>query len=145
MESLHFLLMKSDSLLRRRISAEAAKIGLSPGQPKILDYLSRREGSDQKTIASYCEIEQATCGSILLRMEQADLIERRQAEGNRRSLFVYLTEKGRSAAGQMRIIFEEAEREALSALDAESAALLMRSLQAICARLKGKKGENTND
>ena len=98
MESLHYLLMKSHTLLNRKILSQAMKLGYSPGQPKVLEYLSKYEGSDQKTIAAYCEIEQATVGSILLRMENTGLIERRQAPGNRRSLYVYLTDKGRQAA-----------------------------------------------
>lgn len=138
MESLHFLLMKSHTLLQKKISAEAAKIGLSPGQPKILDYLYSHEGSDQKTIASYCEIEQATCGSLLLRMEQADLIVRRQAAGNRRSLYVYLSEKGKLAADRMQEIFRDTEREALSHLDEESTEQLKQSLLALCRHMKGE-------
>ena len=85
MESLHYLLMKAHAMMQRCIFAEAQKIGLSSGQPKVLDYLYSHEGSDQKTIAAYCEIEPATLASILLRMEQKQLIERRQEHGNRRS------------------------------------------------------------
>ena len=57
MESLHYLLMKSHLMLSRKILAEAAKIGLTAGQPKVLDFLRVHEEADQKTIASYCEIE----------------------------------------------------------------------------------------
>ena len=39
MESLHYLLMKTHSMLSRGILSEAAKIGLTPGQPKILEFL----------------------------------------------------------------------------------------------------------
>ena len=66
MESLHYLLMKTHTVLQRRISSRASEMGLTPGQPKVLDYLFRYGESDQKTIASYCEIEQATAGSILI-------------------------------------------------------------------------------
>lgn len=68
MESLHYLLMKTHSMLSRGILSEAAKIGLTPGQPKILEFLLAKTEADQKTIAAYCEIEPATVGSILLRM-----------------------------------------------------------------------------
>lgn len=65
MESLHYLLMKTHSMLSRGILSEAAKIGLTPGQPKILEFLLAKTEADQKTIAAYCEIEPATVGSIL--------------------------------------------------------------------------------
>ena len=82
----------------------ANKIGLTSGQPKILYCLSKFKEADQKTIANYCEIEQATVGSILLGMENAGLIVRKQHEGNRRSLYVSLTDKGIEHGG---IVFPE--------------------------------------
>lgn len=138
MESLHYLLMKSHSMMHRAVFSEAQRIGLTSGQPKILDYLIDHEGSDQKTIASYCEIEPATLGSILLRMEQKGMVERRQEHGNRRSLFVYLTDKGRNFAVQMNSIFENADREALNDLTDEEIENLHRLLLKICENL-GKK------
>lgn len=78
MESLHYLLMKTHAMFYRQIQAEIGKIGLTSGQPKILEFLQKYKEADQKTIASYCEIEQATVGSILLRMEKAGLVVRRQ-------------------------------------------------------------------
>lgn len=137
MESLHYLLMKSHAILNRRILAQAAKLGLTPGQPKVLDYLLDHEGSDQKTIASYCEIEPATAGSILLGMEEAGLISREQRPGNRRSLFVYLTEKGRRTAEAMAEIFFEMEAQSARALSPEEQDTLRALLERVCAGTKG--------
>ena len=116
MESLHYLLMKTHSMLSRGILSEAAKIGLTPGQPKILEFLLAKTEADQKTIAAYCEIEPATVGSILLRMEDAGLVVRRQHAGNRRSLYVSLTESGQQAAHSMEHIFEQQEDWAIADL-----------------------------
>ena len=103
MESLHYLLMKTHTILNRQILNCAGKVGLTAGQPKVLEFLSQHGESDQKTIASYCEIEPATVGSILLRMERSGLVVRRQHEGNRRSLFVSLTEQGEQAAAAVAV------------------------------------------
>ena len=119
METLHYSLMKAHATLNRRVLARAAGLGLTPGQPKILDYLIDHEGHDQKTIAAYCEIEPATVGSILLGMEETGLIVRRQHPGNRRSLFVYLTEKGREAAEAMAEVFAELEAQATRSFSPE--------------------------
>ncbi len=107
MESLHYLLMKAHTMLNKEIVERASGEGLSPGQPKILEYLLEFGESNQKAIASYCEIEQATAGSVLLRMESAGLIRRFQKDGNRRSLYVALTPKGLTAARRMEQIFKE--------------------------------------
>ncbi|MDE5771001.1 MAG: MarR family transcriptional regulator [Ruminococcus sp.] len=138
MESLHYLLMKSHSVMQRKIYSEAQKIGLTLGQPKILDYLYEHEGSDQKTIAGYCEIEPATLGSILLRMEQKGFIERRQKNGNRRSLFVYLTENGKEVCKKMHDVFSLKDEQAIEGLTAEEIENLKKTLTKICENLDGK-------
>ena len=119
MESLHYLLMKTHTILNRRILTQAGRIGLTAGQPKVVEFLSQHGEADQTTIASYCEIEPATVGSILLRMERAGLVVRRQKEGNRRSLFVSLTPKGAQAAGEMAAVFQQVEGNAGRALSKE--------------------------
>ena len=67
MENLHYLLMKSNAMLSRRILSEVSRLGLTPGQPKVLDFLLQYNEADQKTIAAYCEIEQTTVGSTGVR------------------------------------------------------------------------------
>ena len=88
MPSLHHLWMKTCLRMKRLVSAQAAPLGLSPGQPKIPEFLAQHGEHEQKGIADYCEIEPATVGSILLRMETAGLITRRNRPDNRRSLYV---------------------------------------------------------
>lgn len=143
MESIHYLLMRAHSMLSRRICAGAGLLGLSPGQPKVLEFLKEHEGCDQKTIAANCEIEQATVGSILLRMEEAGLIRRSQAPGNRRSLFVYLTDKGRKAAEEMDVVFREADGVAAREMTDEECRQLKDLLKKICASLEKEKHGRT--
>ena len=116
MDSLHYLLMKAHGAVKRAVLAEGAKLGLTPGQPKILEFLMKNGESDQKTLAADCEIEQATAGGILLRMEEAGLIARRRREGNRRSLYVSLTPRGVETARKMDEAVREVDRRAASML-----------------------------
>lgn len=122
--SFHHKLMKTYFAMHRRVMSAAKELGLTSGQPKILEYLSELEGVEQKTIARSCEIESATVGSILDRMEKSGLIERRRREGNRRSLYVYLTPAGRDAAAQTEKIFAAAEERAFAGMSQEEIALL---------------------
>lgn len=133
MESLHYLLMNAHSNLSRYILLQAATLSLTPGQPKVLDFLQKVGEADQKTIAAYCEIEPATASSILLRMEQAGLIVRRQKPGNRRSLFVSLTEKGTVVAQAMDDIFHQAEEKALAGWKPEDIQTFKTLLTQLCA------------
>lgn len=138
MESLHYLLMKSNAMLSRRILSGASKLGLTPGQPKVLEFLLHHGESDQKTIAAYCEIEPATVGSILLRMEEGGLILRRQKAGNRRSLYVSLTEKGLDVANRMTDVFCSAETSAAEGLTAEETDRLRELLDKLCGTMQSQ-------
>lgn len=128
--------MKSHTVMQRRIFSKAQTVGLSLGQPKVLDYLCKHEGSDQKTIAAYCEIEPATLVSILARMEQKGLIERRQKQGNRRSLYVYLTDEGRKAAEYVEEIFDNYDNEAQAGLTPDEVVELKGLLMKVCENLR---------
>ena len=119
MDALHYLLMKTQTNLNRWILTRASHLGLSPGQPKILECLTHLGECNQKAIADYCEIEPATVGSILLRMERDGLITRRQRNGNRRSLYVSLTPKGIQMGEAMEDIFRRADQLACAGLDPE--------------------------
>lgn len=138
MERLHYLLMKSHAMLSKRVLSEASKIGLTSGQPKILDYLLQYEEADQKTIAAYCEIEQTTVGSILLRMENAGLVQRRQKDGNRRSLYVSLTDAGKTAAENLMDIFKNAEDIATESLTTEEKETLSSLLSKLCDTMQSQ-------
>lgn len=97
-EKLHYRLLICQTLLRRQLYQELCDTELTSGQPKVLEFLKYKEGCQQKEIARACLIEPATVTSILFYMERAGLIERREEKGNRRSLYVYLTDSGRRMA-----------------------------------------------
>lgn len=92
--SYHYLLMANQAVLQKKLLMELTDTGLTLGQPKVLDYLKDHNGASQKEIASGCHIEAASLTSVLNRMEEKKLIERRMLNGNRRSLHIFLTETG---------------------------------------------------
>ena len=51
----------------RRSRVEFGKIGITKGQPRILDYLSENDGCIQREIAKHCHIEPATVFSKVSR------------------------------------------------------------------------------
>lgn len=143
MEALYYLLMKAHTRLNRRIMSEAAALGLSPGQPKVLECLMRNGESNQKAIADYCEIEQATVGSILTRMERDGLISRTQRAGNRRSLYVSLTPHGEELGRRMEEVFRQADALAVSGLTLEQQGELLALLELVCASETEQEGDLT--
>ncbi|HIS69934.1 MAG TPA: MarR family transcriptional regulator [Candidatus Gallacutalibacter stercoravium] len=131
--------MKSSAMFSKQILSEVSKLGLTAGQPKVLDFLLQYQEADQKTIAAYCEIEQATVGSILWRMENAGLVVRRQKEGNRRSLYVSLTEKGMAAATQLKDVFQQVEQTATAALTPQEQQTLKEILSKMCGSMQSSQ------
>ena len=111
-QPLHRLLLRAQSAMNREILARASALGLSPGQPKVLEFLLHNGETNQKSIADYCEIEPATVGTILTRMERDGLIDRTRHEGNRRSLYVTLTQRGQEVAQAMDLAFRQADEAA---------------------------------
>ena len=116
-ESLHYLLMADHLQFQKFLFSHVRDTGLTLGQPKVLDYLLLRDGAMQKEIAESCHIEPATLTSLLLGMEKKGLILRKNENGNRRSLHVYLTSKGKESAAQVEQTFKVIEERALAGFD----------------------------
>ena len=112
-ESLHYLLMTDHLLFQKAFLAGIKETGLTSGQPKVLDYLLYHDGAVQKEIASACHIEPATMTTVLFGMEKKGFILRKNLNGNRRSIYIYLTYKGRSFAKQVELKFKIMEEKAL--------------------------------
>ncbi len=118
-ETLHYLLMADHSMLQKALTAAIKDTGLTPGQPKVLDYLLLHDGTVQKDIAAACHIEPASLTSILNGMENKNLIKRKEQNGNRRSSYVFLTETGREAAKKLEQEFAKIEEAAFTGFEPE--------------------------
>ena len=129
-QSLHYLLMADHSLLRKRFFAEIQPLGLTPGQPKVLEYLQAHDGAMQKDIARGCCIEPATLSPLLTGMERRGL--------SRRSVHIFLTEEGKALCGAIREAFAAVEAKALAALSPEEAEALRVDLGKVLAELEGE-------
>ncbi|MBR1592507.1 MAG: MarR family transcriptional regulator [Ruminococcus sp.] len=124
-ETLHYLLMADHLSFQKKLLSSIKGTELTPGQPKIIDYLTYHDGAVQKEIADACHIEPATITSVLLGMEKNGLIIRKNLNGNRRNLYVYLTDKGKNASKQVAGYFDMIEKTALNGLGADEKEMLI--------------------
>ena len=134
-QSFHYLLMADQAVFQKRLLNALKKASLTAGQPKVLDYLKDHDGAGQKEIAAACHIEPATLTSLLNRMEEKGMIERRMRNGNRRSLYVFLTEKGKELSDVVEREFDRAEEQALAGFSPEEREECRRMLRRICENL----------
>ena len=116
-DSFHYLSMINHMTVQKKLMEQLADTGLTLGQPKVLDYLKDHDGASQKEIAAGCLIEAGSLTSILNRMEEKGIIERRMLNGNRRSLHVFLTDKGRKLGLQVDRSFLDLEAQGFSGID----------------------------
>ena len=109
-KSFHYMLMANQAMVHKLLLSGLNDTELTLGQPKILDFLKDHDGVSQKEIAIGCHIEAPSMTSILLRMETNGLIDRRTLDGNRRSLHVFLTDKGKKDMVRVTEEFQEIEK-----------------------------------
>ncbi len=117
--TLHYLFMADHTMLQKRLFSNIKDLGLSIGQPKVLDYLKDNDGAVQKEIAKGCYIEPASLSTILAGMEKNGLITRQMSKNNRRNLNVYMTDKGKLICKQITENFDDLEKKALSGFSNE--------------------------
>lgn len=129
--SLHYLLMANHAMLQKQLFAGIKDLGLSIGQPKVLDFLKDHDGAVQKEIARGCHIEPASLSTILTGMEKSGLLNRQASEENRRIVNVYLTDKGKELSAKITEAFIELEERALSGLTAQERIRVLSILTAI--------------
>ena len=80
------------------VAAELKALGLSIPQFDLLSTLTEQEGLSQQELAERLYVTKGNVSSLLDRMVEAGLVERRATPDDRRSNALHLTAKGRNLA-----------------------------------------------
>lgn len=123
--SFHYMSMINHMTVQKKLMEQLKDTGLTLGQPKVLDYLKDHDGVSQKEIAAGCLIEAGSLTSILNRMEEKDLIERKMLNGNRRTFHIFMTESGKKNQKLVEEAFKKIEKTALNGISEEEQKLFM--------------------
>ena len=124
-DSFHYLSMANHMMVQKKLMEQLKDTGLTLGQPKVLDYLKDHDGASQKEIAAGCLIEAVSLTSILNRMEEKGLIERKMLNGNRRTFHIFMTESGKKNQKLVEETFEKIEETALNNISEEEQKVFM--------------------
>lgn len=124
-DSFHYLSMANHMMVQKKLMEQLKDAGLTLGQPKVLDYLKDHDGASQKEIAAGCLIEAGSLTSILNRMEEKGLIERKMLNGNRRTFHIFMTESGKKNQKLVEETFEKIEETALNNVSEEEQKVFM--------------------
>ena len=95
--AIHTLLSRTAHAMQNYLRPHLNKLGLSPGQPKVLRCLTARGPCSQRVLADYCEVDPSAICRMLDSLERDGFLVRRPSKTDRRTGEVTLTEKGREA------------------------------------------------
>lgn len=142
--SFHYLSMAVHSMIQKNFMEQVKSSGLTSGQPKVLDYLRDHNGANQKEIAAACHIEPGSLTSVLNRMEEKGLIERRMLDGNRRTFYIFMTDEGSRLKDLVEDNFASIEKKSFRNISSEDQASFMETFSKIYENLMNK-GDNTHE
>ena len=133
-EYIGYVLSDVARLIRTVFDRRVRDIGLTRAQWLVLTRLYRRPGASQTELADMLEIDRASAGRMIDRMQKNGWVERRADSGDRRVNRLHLTADARRAHTDMWAIAEATVDDALAPLSAAERDQFTR----LAARVKGQ-------
>jgi len=100
----------------RALQARLASHGVTFGHWTFLRILWEHDGLTQSELSSEAGVMEPTTFAALKAMEKLGYVRRKQAPGNRKNVYVFLTPKGRALKTRLVPIAEEVNRIAVSGI-----------------------------
>jgi MarR family transcriptional regulator for hemolysin len=133
-EYIGYVLSDVARLIRTVFDRRVRDIGLTRAQWLVLTRLYRRPGASQTELADMLEIDRASAGRMIDRMQKNGWVERRADSDDRRINRLYLTADARRAHKDMWAIAETTVDDALAPLSDTEREQFTR----LAARVKGQ-------
>lgn len=137
---LSYLLARASHEVSRQFHAQVRRAGLAVAEWRVLATLWGSEGHAIGALARIVIAPQPTLTKIIDRMERAGLVARGPVAGDRRSIRVRLTAKGRAAARPLVALAKRHEAAVLDGFAPGDIAALKRVLAALSARCAADGG-----
>jgi MarR family transcriptional regulator, organic hydroperoxide resistance regulator len=125
----------------RALQQRIAPFGVSFGHWTFLRILWIRDGLTQKELSDLAGVMEPTTFSAVKAMEQMDLIERRQLEGNRKNMHVFLTPTGQALEKQLVPLAEEVNQISVQGIPDKTVAVVRNALLSIIENLAADEAD----
>lgn len=112
-----FLIADVARLMRAAFDRRVRRLGLTRSQWLVLSRLHRHPGINQSELAEMLEVERATAGRMIDRLERRGWLIRRPDPGDRRVNRLYLTAEAEAIQAEMGRIAEQMLDDAMASLD----------------------------
>ena len=140
-----FLMHDIARLLRTSYDRRVRRFGLTRSQWWVITNLYRNDGLTQSELAETLDIERASLGRLLDRLEANGWVRREPCRKDRRAKRVLLSDEVDPVMREMRAIAAGLRRDAMSGFTAEEQEAFVDVLLAIKSNLVGLNGQGTSD
>ncbi|MFN2646116.1 MAG: MarR family winged helix-turn-helix transcriptional regulator [Burkholderiales bacterium] len=120
----------------RALQARLAAHGVTFGHWTFLRILWERDGLTQRELSADAGVSEPTTVAALRAMEKAGYVARRQAERNRKNVYVHLTSNGRALKAKLVPLAVEVNEIGLAGVGAADRTATQRTLLAIIENLR---------
>lgn len=135
-DSLHFLLNSTIRLYYLKTHELLERLGLYPGQPRVLHALWRKNGLSQKEIGKQLNIKPSTVTVMINRMEKAGLVKRVQDKEDLRVSKIYLEEKAIELKDEIKQVSKNINDETFAGFSEEEKDIINNFLNRMSENLK---------
>jgi DNA-binding MarR family transcriptional regulator len=125
-ECIFFQFAKISQLGARTWGQKVSDLNITAVQAMVLRFLYDEEGVTSIDLGKKTELDSSTMTGILDRLEASSLITRKDNPDDRRSILIYLTEKGKDTGSEVAKRMEEANADFLKALNRQEVKELKR-------------------
>ena len=132
---------KTAHALRRAFDRRAASVGVTRAQWRVLAWLGREDGIRQVDLAEGLDVEPITLCRMIDRLAEAELVERRRDEDDRRAWRIHLTPAAVPVIEHLRGLAAEFLDEALEGVSEPDQALVRQVLERVRTNLAGTLGD----
>lgn len=130
-----FLAADISRMMRTEFDRQVSAVGVTRAQWMVLTRLARRPGCTQTELADMMEMERATAGRLLDRLEENGLVRREADPGDRRVRRVFPTETAERDQARMRTVADRVVDAALADLSPAERDVLIELMTTVRARL----------
>ena len=134
-QTIGFLISDAARMMRTVFDRRVRKLGLTRAQWLVLARLHRRPGASQSELAEMMEVEKASAGRMVDRLERKGWVERRADPVDRRVNRLFLTSDAEKISKSLTRIAEQIVDDAVCDLTAGQTQQLSHLLSTVKARL----------
>ncbi|OXS75680.1 MarR family winged helix-turn-helix transcriptional regulator [Domibacillus enclensis] len=138
-EYISIFIHQTDLNITSCVKERLACFNLAPEQNLIMMLLWERDGRTQQELSEQLEKDKTNITRMLSSLEQKGFVKKRMESCDRRSIRVFLTEKGKELECQVIPVTEEFHRLATAGITEEELAIVRRVLSKMSQNVKGQK------